>query len=136
PLVGRGAAYADIDGDGDSDLLITEVGRRPRLLRNDQQTGHHWLRVRLVGSAGPRDAIGAWVSLKLADRTLSRQVLPTRSYLSQTELPVTFGLGNTDTVEALRVVWPDGSEQTVEIDGVDRLVTVEQSSPAGDAAGR
>ena len=61
PMVGRGAAYADIDGDGDLDVLITATGQPPRLLRNDQQLGHHWLRFKLTGTKSNRDAIGAWV---------------------------------------------------------------------------
>ena len=51
PIVGRGSAFADIDGDGDQDVSLTQAGRAPLLLRNDQDLGHHWLRVKLVGEA-------------------------------------------------------------------------------------
>ncbi len=127
PIVGRGAAYADIDGDGDLDVVLTQTGDRPLLLRNDQQTGHHWLRVRLVGRAPNRDAIAARIELTAGGATQRRTVMPTRSYLSQVELPLTFGLGEADRVESLRVTWPDGSTQDVPVAEVDRLLVVEQA---------
>jgi hypothetical protein len=122
PLVGRGASYADIDGDGDLDALVTATGQPPRLLRNDQQLGHHWLRLKLTGTESNRDAIGAWVEVELADRTLRRQVMPSRSYLSQVELPVTFGLGDDDRVRRVIVHWPCGATQEVEVPAVDRVI--------------
>jgi hypothetical protein len=133
-MVGRGAAYADIDGDGDLDVLFTGIGQAPRLLRNDQQQNNHWLRFKLVGTRVNRDAIGAAVEVELADgRTLHRQVAPTRSYLSQVELPVTFGLGNVDRVHRVTVTWPDGSQQEVRISQVDRTYEIKQdTSPPRD----
>ncbi len=127
PMVGRGAAYADIDGDGDLDVLLTANHGPPRLLRNDQQTGHHWLRFRLRGRRSPRDAIGAWVEVLLGKQLLSRQVMPTRSYLSQVELPVTIGIGSAETVGLVRILWPDGSIQKVEA-VLDRVLEIEQEA--------
>ncbi len=127
PLVGRGAAYADIDGDGDLDVLITQNGRPPALFRNDQALGNHWLRVRLIGRSVNRDAIGAWVELSAGGVTQKRQVMPTRSFLSQVELPLTFGLGKTEAVERLRVHWPDGNVQDVSEVSIDSLITIEQA---------
>ncbi|WP_430451361.1 CRTAC1 family protein [Rhodopirellula europaea] len=119
PMVGRGASYADIDLDGDLDLLITSVGRAPRLLRNDQDTGHHWLRLKLVGDGEKcnRDAIGAWVSVTVGDEVIAKQVMPTRSYLTQVELPLTFGLGEHDSIDNVSVQWPDG--EVVEMGPID-----------------
>jgi hypothetical protein len=134
PLVGRGAAYADIDADGDLDVLITGIAERARLLRNDQKLGRHWLRLKLVGAASNRDAIGALVEVKLQDRVLRRRVSATRSYLSQTELPLSFGLGESMKVDSVSIRWPDGSKQDVAVDGVDRLVEVAQA-PQSLAAG-
>jgi hypothetical protein len=113
-MVGRGAAYADIDGDGDQDILITACGRAPRLLRNDQRLDHHWIRFDLKGTKSNRDAIGSWVTITLANgQTQSQQVMPTRSYLSQVELPVTFGLGNATEITKVEILWPDGSQQSL-----------------------
>ncbi|MCR9211036.1 MAG: CRTAC1 family protein [bacterium] len=119
PMVGRGASYADIDLDGDLDLLITSTGRAPRLLRNDQETGHHWLRLKLVGDGEKcnRDAIGAWVSVTVGDEVIAKQVMPTRSYLTQVELPLTFGLGEHDSIDNVSVQWPDG--EVVEMGPID-----------------
>ncbi|MEM6640288.1 MAG: CRTAC1 family protein [Pseudomonadota bacterium] len=111
PLVGRGAAYADIDADGDLDVLITQPARAPRLLRNDQTTGHHWLRVELKQPSGNRDAIGARVEARVGDQTQYRYLAPSRSYLSHVEFPLTFGLG-TATAAEVTVIWPDGTRQS------------------------
>ncbi len=111
PLVGRGAAYADIDADGDLDLVLTQPGRRAVLLRNDQQLGHGWVRLKLEGTGENRDAIGAWVELRAGGMVQRRQVMPTRSYLSQVELPLTFGLGEAAAVESVQIRWPDGTLQ-------------------------
>jgi hypothetical protein len=125
PIVGRGAAYADIDSDGDLDFIITQPGELPVLLRNDQTLGNHWLRVRLIDEqTSNRDAIGAWVELESGGVVQQRQVMPTRSYLSQVELPVTFGLGDCDTVDRLTVVWPDGQRKDVAVKSVDQTVVV------------
>ncbi len=131
PMVGRGATYADFDGDGDLDLLLMATGEAPRLLKNDQQLGHHWLRVKLVGNGKStnRDAIGTLVKLTQKGGTQRRLVSPTRSYLSQVELVATFGLGTDETVTSLTIRWPDGKTQEVTVEGVDRQLTVEQESP-------
>jgi len=123
PLVGRAAAYADIDNDGDLDIVITQVGRRARLFRNDQQLGNHWLRVAFADGPGA-GVIGARVELTAGGITQRRHVMPTRSYLSQVELPVTFGLGRNAQVDRLSVTWPDGRVQEIPVKAVDRVITV------------
>ncbi len=132
-LVGRGSSYADIDGDGDLDVLLLQTGDRPLLLRNDQETGHRWLRFLLRGDGERvnRDAIGAWVEVEQETAAgpvvQRRRVMPTRSYQSQVEPIVTIGLGDlvsADELERVEVLWPDGTRQTVDVDALDRVVEV------------
>lgn len=108
PKVGRGLAYGDFDRDGDLDLLITTNNGPAYLYRNDQTAGHHSIRVRLVGTKSNRDAIGALVKIFDGSSIQSRMVKGGSSYLSQSELPLTFGLGPRDRIGRLVISWPSG----------------------------
>ena len=128
PMVGRGSAFGDLDGDGDLDVLITASGHAPRLLRNDQRLGNHWVRFRLQGTQCNRSAIGARVEVYVGDRVLSRDVMPTHGYLSQSELTVTIGLGLATQVDKVVIHWPGGGTQTLERPEIDRLHVIEETS--------
>ena len=108
PIVGRGCAYLDFDGDGDLDLIVTENGGPARLLRNDNTTGHNWIAFSLVGNGvtSNRDAIGAEIIVEAGGRAQRRYVTTARGYLSQSDLVTTFGLGPVTTVDKVSVRWP------------------------------
>jgi len=108
PKVGRGLAYGDFDRDGDLDILMTTNNGPAYLYRNDQLAGNRSIRFHLVGKQSNRDAIGATVRIYYEGITQSRLVKSGSSYLSQSELPVTFGLGKRDEIERVVVQWPNG----------------------------
>ena len=108
PKVGRGVAYADFDRDGDLDLLLTTNNGPAYLYRNDQLAGNRSIRFRLVGTKSNRDGIGASVRIFSSGLSQSRMVKSGSSYLSQSELPVTFGLEKHERVERVVVSWPSG----------------------------
>ena len=108
PKVGRGAAFADFDRDGDLDVLITTNHGPAYLYRNDQLSGNRSIRFRLIGTKSNRDAIGAQVRVFYGDQTGLRMVKSGSSYLSQSELALTFGLGKRDKVDRAVLTWPSG----------------------------
>ena len=108
PKVGRGLAYADYDRDGDLDLLMTTNNGPAYLYRADQTAGNRSIRVRLTGTKSNRDGIGAAVRIFYEGLSQSRLVKGGSSYLSQSELPLTFGLGKRDKIDRLVIDWPSG----------------------------
>ncbi|MGC1365098.1 MAG: CRTAC1 family protein [Candidatus Acidiferrum sp.] len=114
PIVGRGLAYGDFDRDGDLDLLITTNNGPAYLYRNDQTGGNRSIRFHLVGTKSNRDAIGASVRIFQNARNArgaqiqSRLVRCGSSYLSQSELPVTFGVAEDESIDRVTIDWPSG----------------------------
>jgi hypothetical protein len=108
PKVGRGLAYGDFDRDGDLDLLMTTNNGPAYLYRNDQLAGNRSIRFHLTGTQSNRDAIGASVRIEHGRVTQSRLVKGGSSYLSQSELPVTFGVGKLDKIARAVIRWPNG----------------------------
>ena len=108
PRVGRGLAYGDFDRDGDLDILLTTNNGPAVLFRNDQLAGNHGIRFELQGTQSNRDAIGANVQVFAGDLHQSRMVRGGSSYLSQSELPLTFGLAKRDKADRVIIQWPSG----------------------------
>ena len=111
PRVGRGLAFADFDLDGDVDLLLTTNNGPAYLFRNDLQSQNRALRLRLTGAKSNRDAIGAVVRIYSNGQSQMRTVRGGSSYLSQSELPLTFGVGKVDRVDRMTIEWPSGTTQ-------------------------
>ncbi len=129
PIVGRGAAYGDFDNDGDLDLLITANNGPARLLRNDNGNQNDMLRVKTVGTRSNRDGIGAKVTVKTnTGARLFAMVKTGSSYLSQSELPLTFGLGKPEASKtvSLEIIWPSGQKDTIPDVKPNQFITVKE----------
>jgi len=111
PKVARGLAYGDFDRDGDVDLLITTNQGPAYLYRNDVTAGHRSLRLKLTGTKSNRDAVGAVVRVSITERTQSRMVKTGSSYLSQSEMALTFGLATQSAASRVVIEWPSGQTQ-------------------------
>ena len=129
PIVGRGAAYLDFDNDGDLDLVISTGNGPAKLLRNDNGNQNDMLRVKTIGTKSNRDGIGARVIVKTSKgMKLFGMVKDGSSYLSQSELPLTFGLGkpDTDKMVSLEIVWPSGRKESVTNIKPNQSITLEE----------
>ena len=125
-IVGRSVAMADIDGDGDLDVLLTANGGPAKLLRNERSGEANVVRVRLIGSGKNTNALGAALRAEIGGVTQTRYVTTGGSYLSQSELTVTFGLGHATSITRLTVRWPDGSQNEFPNLAAGSLHTVQQ----------
>jgi len=126
PRVGRGAAYGDIDNDGDLDVLITTSGGPAALFRNDGGNRNNWVAFELKGSPSNRDGVGAVVRVKSGSSRQVQLVKSGGSYCSQSQLRLTFGLGSKTRADEVEIVWPSGHKQILRNIPAKQVVKVEE----------
>jgi hypothetical protein len=136
PKAGRGAAFGDLDNDGDIDIVVNNVHDTPDLFRVESRAAGHWLLVALVGTKSNRSAIGASLTLTAGGGTQIEEVRGGGSYYAQNDLRVHFGLGDATVVDRLDVRWPSGLTETWRGLAADRIVTLKEGSgrPAASQA--
>jgi hypothetical protein len=126
PSVGRTLAAGDIDNDGDLDLVVTNNGGAPELLRNDGGNRRSALLVRLAGASSNRDGFGARITITTGDRRQTREVKSGSSYLGQNDLRAHFGLGDRTRVDQLEIRWPGGRREIIRDVAANQILTVTQ----------
>ena len=125
---GRGLAIGDFDNDGDSDLLLMNVGEPPVLLRNDGGNRNHWLGIKLVGTKSNRDGIGATLIVTAQGRRRTTQRLGGGSYCSASDPRVLFGLGTVTKIDQLEVKWPSGKISTLKNINANQYLTIKEGT--------
>ena len=126
PAQYRGAAFADFDGDGRVDVVLTALGEHPVLLRNTSGQGNHWLGLRLTGVRSNRDAIGARVHLVTRDGEQWNQVAAAVGYAGSSEHAVHFGLGRDGGVKRIEITWPSGAIEQIPDPPVDKYLSIRE----------
>lgn len=133
PVIARGAAFGDLDGDGKVDVVLNCSDGSPRLFRNVTKASGHWLGVRLKsGGVGPGPAIGATVLVKAGTLRQRRDLLSGGSFASQSQLLLHFGLAESKQVESIEVHWPGGSRQIIRNPAIDTIVEIRRPLPSSD----
>jgi hypothetical protein len=134
--VGRGAAWADIDNDGDVDIVIANLNDRPILLRNDGgNSANHWLTIdaKLEFATGKRDAIGARVTVTSGGLKQIEDLVPSRGYMSQGDPRLHFGLGMATVADSVEIRWPDGAVEKFEQVKANQILKLTHKATANGA---
>jgi len=126
--VGRGAAVADFDNDGDLDLVVTDSGGRPMLLRNDGGNRNHWIAVRARGRQSNRFGVGSKVRVTAGGRTQLREINPYGSYLSTSDMRLYFGLGKENSITRLEIEWSSGKKQVLANVPANQVLLLDESA--------
>ncbi len=126
PILGRGVAVADFDGDGDPDVVIAQNDGPPILLRNDERLGLPWLRLVLVATHGPDEAGGARVEIHTPTRVLTATEAPAMGFMSQSDSALSFGLGEDAHVQRIVIFWPSGRRQVLGPVAIDRTLVIHE----------
>jgi hypothetical protein len=132
--VGRGAAFADYDNDGDTDIFIVNNNQRATLLRNDGGNRNHWLMVKTVGTKSNRDGIGARVKVAAGQLAQTAEVRSGSSYLSQNDSRLLFGLGSQAKVDQVEIRWPSGVVEIFRNVAANQLLTLTEQKGATTSA--
>ena len=125
--VSRGATFADYDLDGDIDIVVTNSNTAPRLLRNDGGNRKNWLQIRLTATNGSTDAIGARVKITTGKLTQTREVRSADGYLSQQDLTLHFGIGDSEQVDSIEVQWQTGAKQLIGSVPANQVLSLEEN---------
>ena len=125
--VSRGATFADYDLDGDIDIVVTNSNTAPRLLRNDGGNRKNWLQIRLTATNGSTDAIGARVKITTGTLTQTREVRSGDGYLSQQDLTLHFGIGDSEQVDSIEVQWQTGAKQLIGSVPANQVLSLEEN---------
>jgi hypothetical protein len=126
--VSRGATFADYDSDGDIDIVVTNANTAPRLLRNDGGNQKNYLQIRLVGTRGTTDAIGARVKITTGDLTQTREVRSGDGYLSQRDLTLHFGVADYAQIDRVEIQWQSGTKQRIKSVPANQMLSLEENS--------
>jgi len=139
PSMSNGAAYGDLDNDGDLDLVVNNVNMQAFIYENkaDSLTNNHYIKLKFEGPESNKFAIGTSVLLYYADNTVYQELIPSRGFQSSMDYVMTIGLGTSATIDSIRVIWPDDKTQKLENIAADQSIPLkyiqatERFKPAG-----
>ncbi len=130
PGFSNGSAYGDLDGDGDLDLIVNNVNGEPLIYKNNsEKSGYNYLKVGLKGDKKNRFAIGSKVFVYTEDRRYMQELIPSRGFQSSIDYQLTFGIGETDKIDSLQVIWPDKKTQVFRDIAMNKFIEITYKNP-------